>query len=252
MEKKVTMTNNDALELVAKSLEIIGRNKAMAICSVSGEFVYVTKLYNELMGNPQIIGKRFRDSNHPGIKYADQLKNIVLNVIETEHEASYFLIYQLPNTQVKRCYLNRCILLRNPETNDKIGILADVELFNCKYIGNVLNIANKLVSPFDESTYKDKIPSKVDYHLSDREKEVLFLLMIGRSYKEITYIINQVYDKSISISAINSIIRTNLFGKFKVFSVSSLIQVAANNLAIQEIPPSLLKFPEGFIEIDFS
>lgn len=245
------MTDIEILKSVGKSLDIIENKKAIAILELTGEFIYVTKSYLEMMGNPDIIGKRLRDSNHPGVRYVDQLRNILSNVIETGNKASYFFIYQFPSTMVKRCYINHCSLLYNPETNAKIGLLAEIEPFNCKYIGNVLNITNQLLIP-SESEVSQQVPTdKVSYQLSDREQEILFLLMIGRSYKEITYIINKIYDKSISISAINSIIRVNLFNKFKTSSVSSLIQIAASNSVIQEIPASLLRFPEGFFEVDY-
>ena len=245
------MTDIEILELLAKGLEIIAKDRAIVLGNLDMEFIYTTKLYQDLMGNPQIIGKRMKDSNHPGAKYADQLRQIVSNVIQTGKKSSYFIIYQLPNTNIKRCYINHCSLLLNPETGIKVGTIVEIEPFNCKYIGNVLNIANQLVVPSGEETSQQVSTNKVTYQLSDREQEILFLLMIGRSYKEITYIINKIYDKSISIFAINSIIRVNLFNKFNISSVSGLIQIAASNSVIQEIPPSLLKFPEGIFEIDY-
>lgn len=246
-----SMSSVEILDLLAKSFEITGQERAIVLGNLNLEFVYVTRHYLKLMGNPQIIGKQLKDTDHPGVKYTNELRKIALNVIKTGKRSSYFIIYQLPNTSVKRCYINHCSLLKHPETNVKIGIMAEIEPFNCKYIGNILNIANRFILPSNGQIAPRNSLNKEIYSLTEREREVLFLLMLGRSYKEIACIINSIYDKSISSSAINSIIRINLFTKFKTSSVSDLIQLTATNSIIQDVPPNLLKFSEGIFEIDY-
>jgi len=252
--KRNLMTNEEVLHTLAKGFELIGENRAIILGNLDLEFVFMSKYYCKLIGVSQdIIGQQLRNSEHVGKKYATQLREIALKVMETRKTASYLVVYKLPNHENKHCYFNRASAVLNPVTHEVAGVMAEIELFNCKYIGQIMHLISEVNNVMKPSlSYEKKvIHDKAKYNLSQREEEILFLLMIGKSYKEIAGIINDIYKKSITPSAINAIIRNNLFEKFNVSSVSKLLEKVAVNNILKDVPTGLLNLDEGIFEVDF-
>lgn len=76
--------------------------------------------------------------------------------------------------------------------------------------------------------------------LSPLENEILFLLMLGKSPKEIAQIEDSIVERDINCSTISSIINKRIYNKLDAISVSTAIQNALLN-------DTLLNIPENFL-----
>lgn len=167
----------------------------------------------------------------------------------TGKKATFFIVYQFPHEPSKSCYLYRVSPIIHPDTKERVGLIGELELFDCKYLGQAFKLTAQLVRIETLASGLTKLPLG-DYTLSQREEEVLFLLMIGHTHKEIANIINSVQEKQITISAVNAVIR-RLFIKFDVVSITDLlIKISGSNL-LEKIPSSFLTSREGIFEIDY-
>lgn len=242
--------NNKSLIKYIDALKLFGETRAIILGDLDLNFIYVTNYYQQMMGNPDVIGKKLRDTDHVGKEYADELRKISLKVLATGDDATFFAVYKFPDSNQKRCYIYHMSPIIELETGKTIGLITELKLFNCKYLGHLNNFVQKLVA--GNSSKSDTLSKSGSvYQLDDREAEVLFLLMVGRSYKEIAYIIGSVYNKSITPSAVNAVIREKLFRTFGVNSVGDLISKAAHHNVIEEIPNSLLVNLEGAYELNY-
>jgi DNA-binding CsgD family transcriptional regulator len=98
-----------------------------------------------------------------------------------------------------------------------------------------LQLLYKLNPKFNQLQYNTK-KKQDNISLSRREEEVLFLLLYGKSAREITNFINQAENNNISINTIKSIINKQLFFKFDVYDLDSLL-IKAKQFAYDSIIP---------------
>jgi PAS domain S-box-containing protein len=76
--------------------------------------------------------------------------------------------------------------------------------------------------------------------LSKREKEILYLLSLNKSPKEIAQIFSNIENKNIASSTINSIICKQLYPKLGVFNISQLIEKANYLKLIPFLPETFI------------
>ena len=76
--------------------------------------------------------------------------------------------------------------------------------------------------------------------LSKREEEVLFLLLHGKSAREITDFINRAEQSNISVNTIKSIINKQLYLKFDVYDLATLLNKSRQQGYTNFIPTSFI------------
>jgi len=81
---------------------------------------------------------------------------------------------------------------------------------------------------------------KFDIKLTTRDVEILYLLSIGKSPKEIASILSKIYKRNISASTISALINKQLYPKFDVYNVSQLIEKATSLKMIPFMAESIL------------
>ena len=101
-----------------------------------------------------------------------------------------------------------------------------------------LQLLEKLNPNFSQKSYSHKPKSSIS--LSRREEEVLFLLLYGKSAREITEFINKAENNSISVNTIKSIINKQLFFKFDVYDLEELLAKAKAMGYASIIPASFI------------
>lgn len=84
-------------------------------------------------------------------------------------------------------------------------------------------------------------PNKKHAKLSPLENEILFLLLLGKSPKEISQIEEKIISRQINCSTISSIINKRIYAKLDAISVSTALQNALLN-------DDLVAIPENFLE----
>ncbi|MFN8770314.1 MAG: hypothetical protein ACK5Z5_00550 [Neisseriaceae bacterium] len=83
---------------------------------------------------------------------------------------------------------------------------------------------------------KQKTNSEVE--LEEREKEILYYISRGKSYREIATSLSDRYHKRIALSTIASIVRNSLYEKLGVYNMLDL-KSKAIELNLNHVPPSL-------------
>lgn len=198
-----------------------------------------------------IVGKHYFQTQMPGQEYVDEFKKISDTINETGLTATYFIITSTPKTKEKVCFFCINEIIINPHTNDKVGRFGEISPININFLGQIINLTNQFINNSDVKTSFNTKTSITKPQLTTREEEVLFLLLLGKSQKEIANILSKVYSKNIAVTTIGSIINRQLYDKFNAYSLSSLINNAIQLQAIQNIPSGLLKIGEGIFLINF-
>lgn len=93
---------------------------------------------------------------------------------------------------------------------------------------------NKLLNINHQAIPKEKI------QLTKREEQVLFLLSMGKSPKEIANIFSNLDGKKVAQSTVSSIINKQLYTKFGVFGIGKLIEKATLMNLIPILPNSFI------------
>ena len=97
-------------------------------------------------------------------------------------------------------------------------------------------------------TCEDSSTNKVI--LSESEYEILFLLSLGKSYKEISQILQKIYpEKPLSDKAIASRVKRGLYLKLESTTVGELIEKAYLFGMLDKLPLSFMKLIESKIII---
>jgi len=78
--------------------------------------------------------------------------------------------------------------------------------------------------------------------LSEREREILYFIMFGKTYGEISSILSDLHGKTISASCIGKIVRNSLYTKFNIWNKFELRQQLLQSDWINKVPHSILNF----------
>jgi DNA-binding CsgD family transcriptional regulator len=99
-----------------------------------------------------------------------------------------------------------------------------------------VNILNDKLGISEQNTF---FPSEY-VRLSKREEQVLYLLSMGKSPKEIAKILSKLENKSFSPKTVASVINKQLYVKLDVSNYSQLLEKATKLNLIQFMPKSLV------------
>lgn len=244
------MNNEKWLTHYIESIKIVNGHKAVAVYSLDFRFLYASDKYLSITGATasDLIGKRFRETNAPGIELADQLEEISLEIAKSGKKASFIVIYDSPVDKVKRCHRFEAYTTFNPDTNEPVCRVGEVQLLNLNLIGQLFNFSNLI--PYNKNNNVEALNPMPKF--STREQEILFLLILGKSYKEIASILGTIYNKTLAPSTISSMTSRQLLPKFNSFTVDNMLNKAIKTKALQYIPASLLSFNNGIYMLEYS
>ena len=127
--------------------------------------------------------------------------------------------------------------LLNKNTNNVVAILISAEIPLIPINFHNLKERLKLNSLYETSLDENSVEDRLD--LSEREKEILFLLFHCSSRAEIAEIISKIHEKSISESAIRKLIQRNLYSKFNVVNDLELRNAIRNSGFHLRIPDAI-------------
>ena len=227
-------TKSTQLEILEKAVKyhpgfIYIKNLNHEYLSVSNAMAHV----GGFKSPEEMSGKK--DSDCPWATFSEEFAKDDIHIIENkiEHYSEYILpvIY------------NNCTLLikthKIPIFNDQDEVIAILGISSSPDMNSVFNLLDgeDTTIPF----FKESL------NLSEIEKEIIFLLTLGKSTYQIQNFMH-VRHRQISLPTINSIIRNNLFHKLNVASIDQLVKVALI-LKLNEIPASLLNMKKKIVEL---
>lgn len=245
----LSMNNKQWLEHYIQCLQVVSADKAVAVYSFDFKFLYTSELYLKLSGaTTEIIGKSFRDSSAPGVELADQLQEISTFVNETGKKARFIIIYPSPLDQIARCFRFETYRVYNPHNGEPVCQVGEVQILDLHAIVQLFNLTDAILLNNRQEIEGSNLTT---HNLSIREQEILFLLLMGKSYKEIAGILTKIYKKSYSASSASSLTMRQLIPKFQAYSVKDMLSKAINAGAIKNIPPSLLSIKSGIHLLEY-
>lgn len=77
---------------------------------------------------------------------------------------------------------------------------------------------------------------------SEREREILYFIMSGKTYGEIAAILSGIHGKVISASCIGKIVRSSLYSKFEVWNKFELRQALLRSDWVRQVPASIINY----------
>ncbi len=137
---------------------------------------------------------------------------------------------------------HEAVILKLEMEQQKI-IITEQNKFDC-----FVDQMQRMIKAYQLSILNDKLNNKdlsKDYNnesiiLTKRETEILYLLSLGKSPKDIASILSNIQKKSVSSATIGSMINKQLYRKFDVYNINQLIEKAQLMKKIPLIPDSLM------------
>ena len=205
------------------------------IIDVDLNYVMANTRYLELIGDLDLVGRKLKDSKSKFAKLAVEYKEFTISFINSD-EISTKRIAKVWANDVIQFYDFRISKIIDPVSNELVGLLA---------IGNKLRLPAGVVNLLSKSA--DKVYShflEVDdnTNASAFEHEVIWLLIAGKTQKEIAYILSKIEQREITRSYIAAYLRRSLYPKFNVIDVSGLIAKIGDTSLMSSIPTRLLDY----------
>ncbi len=235
------MTNLTWLEKYNEAYSITSPEKAYAILDFAAKFIYLSPGFAKLLvlNKDDFIGKKWDEITVINLEAGKYIGELAASVISKRAKVSCRFIYRALNADYNE-YLeihHSVLLFRGAE---KDAVLVELQLvpmtFQAKKFGEILD---RFVYPKQKHATKPSLRFKKPL-LTPREQEVLFLLMLGYSYKKIALTLSKTSFKLIESSTISPIIRKQLFPKFNVYSVEELITTALETNYFSRVPQSFI------------
>ena len=245
-----------------KAIQILHPKEIFAIQNLNYEHLHCSPEYNNLFKyEPGLIGLRFVNSEEAEFK---QLSNILSPVVNTSQKKvdqdnrTIRFILSWANSQGELlqikpgCYLIEQSLIVNPINNHIAGWLIKVQELDISLLNQMLRSLNQLYEgPILIPTASALTKKIKGLELSEKEQEILFLLIIGKKYKSIANTLSRIYQTDIKETSISNLIHKRLYEKFEVTSIEKLVEKALNYSVIKNIPLNLIKLHEGVLSLEF-
>lgn len=237
--------NNETLNAFIEFNKQNFRYDAFIICDLNHECLYASDILVEYIGERDITGRKVADiSEEYNIFSKEFREKVTIKVLESgKPYISFFL-------------------LKNKLSND-FGI-------HQAYTYPILDKNQNLIAyctrssqlGFNEAIFNMlkniSFTQNNDNHINidiftERERAIVFLLIVGLSHKEIAPILSEVYGESISVSSVTTMINRQIYPKFDTNVSSVLIQKAICNGLFYNIPIKLIhKMPKVFFAEDYT
>ena len=244
------------LQQYIDAIKLAYANEIIAIQDANFRHLYCSDKYIKLFNfGKELEGLRFQDIN------TDFFKNFT-NLLSLATQASaknigslrFFFNGSLDSKDEKEvnCYQVEGQPIIDPTTNEVIGRSVKIILFDVNFLNQLIYTINL----FELETLNKRKLSGISRQkeinqlaLTERESEVLFLLTLGKKYKNIATILSEVYNSEIQEGAINNIIHKQLFNKFDTYSIEILVQKALELGIIKVLPKSLQRPVNGMLNL---
>ena len=163
------------------------------------------------------------------------VKQQIFNTMLTNKKVNGFFITKMLNTETNEHIINRVSLspIMDIESNVLIGI--DVELINMDFLP-VVNIL-----------HDNTLPEELNLpHLTQREREIIFLKSIGKTNLEISQLIFETQKISVTEKTINNITLQQIYPKLGVVNKKALLK-KIHELSLDRFIPRTLIYKDQLI-----
>jgi hypothetical protein len=160
--------------------------------------------------------------------FTPEAKIKINEVIDLNKRTSHIETHTLPDSTIRIYQIDKHPIV-NPETNNVVAIWVkgdEVQANTARIITN---------------SYVSKNNSNMEACLTEREKQVVFFLMINFNSEMIAEFISKIENKQISKNAIDQLFKNQLFPKFGVYNRKALSEKLLSIGFDRLIPYNILK-----------
>lgn len=243
MSTKINFTDAEYLNFITEIYSTYKTSYLYAIVNNDLRYVSVSNSFLEELNITDCYGKLLPELNTPLAKYGPFWGKVQEQFLSSQAPYQHMLLaHEVSNKiYVLQHFLNRLV---NPYTTNTVGLLHS---FN-RIIAN--SAAAKILANKHDFIIIDENNNTKDVVLNESEYEILFLLSLGKSYKEISQILQKIYPSQVlSDKAIASRIKRGLYIKLNSSTVGELIEKAYLFGMLDKLPLSFMQLIETKIII---
>lgn len=235
------------LSLYIESFTIIFATRMVAITRADNrEFIYISQPFLNILNqkNGTLAGKKLRDL--PLIKpFIDEYLELLDKVRQSGCAVEALIAHDFNNSGINSIKLLQKKPIISPSSGKVIAVIDELKEFSINY-GITQFI--KLMNYTSGSATAKQISQPIV--LTKREKEILFLLSLGKSPKNIAEFISKIENKILTPATVTATINKHLYLKFNVNSTSELIEQAVLLDLLDNIPGSFIRKSGVLMELD--
>lgn len=230
---KLNASDLSAQALIVDYYQRIEHKRIFCIIDLNYTVMAINKGTMDIFGlyGDAFMGKNFlTDFNRSLTRFTFTSANL-LNCLLNKRVIQFLSVNKIRKTGYETLLFEYTPLI-NKNTNNVVAILISAEVPLIPI--NFHNLKERLkLNSLDETSVEDRLD------LSEREKEILFLLFHCNSRVEIAEIISKIHEKSITESAIRKLIQRNLYTKFNVVNDMELRNAIRNAGFHLKIPDAI-------------
>lgn len=224
------MSKGRVINAYLDAVKLLHQNDSVLVRDTNLKTLYISNSRAKLMGvsDPnKIIGNICSDLPSVENNEANTIVNTINKMIASNKKIAFIVSYP-NNINNISMYNLACKQIINPSNDQNLGYISFIEPLSIEQHVRFVYEALDII--------EDKIRSNnPTIQLTKREHEVLILACLKLSSREIADTINRHSIKQISLHTVGNIIRQQLFKKFCVYSIQSLIEKAMQTGYLQAI-----------------
>ena len=231
----LVLNDDEFLEVYIKTMQVNPPARSIGISNLQHQIIFVNQPYLEFieLQLEEVVGKRMRELNSFIAEYAPQVLPMAEKaLIQDKYVRGLLQIKKHDKLFWIDCYLLR---LKNPFNGNLVGMTSSLNWARISTpMLNLVNALNKKLLIIDNN--------KADYtvNLTNQEREIIALLAIGKSYKEVAWILSNIHNQEFNPATIATKVYRKIFPKFEVSNLSELITKALQLGILDSIPESFI------------
>lgn len=230
------LKNDEFIDFYIKTLEMNPPARSVAVSNLQHQILFANQPYLEFIGLTieDVVGKRMRELNSFIAEYASQVLPMAERALAQDKYVRGLL-------QIKKnnklfwidCYLMR---LKNPFNANLVGMTSNLNW--ARISTPMLNLINALDKKL--LVVENNNRNSFNLSLTTQEHEIIALLAIGKSYKEVAWILSSIHNQEFNPATIATNVYRKIFPKFEVSNLSELITKAVKLGILDSIPESFI------------
>lgn len=217
----------------------------LVVWNLEHKCLYASAIYLAYIGMEDLNGKLLADVSEEYAILSNEFRSkVTLKVLESKKPHQCFLLLYNRLSNDYGMY-QACVFPIFDRENNLIAYCSRTH--QIRHDMAVFNMMQAM------SPYKKKNPLLRIKALTEREKMVVFLLIIGFSHKEIAEVLTNIYTEPVSSSSISVMISRQIYPKFDTSQISTLIHRAILSGFLYNVPRLLVeKLPRIIFVEDYA
>ena len=217
-----------------KMFQVMAHDSTCVLVDAKNNILEYSDKFAKLVDESHLIGLPLRLLKYSINYLGNEMQEQLLDLRHKKRSSQWFIIGKHPlSSDVRLFEVNDYPLFCRRQVTGSFIQFKELNFTDCNYLQQFVEILMA----------KNNQPSRRagEQKLSALEQEITFLLVLGKSPKEIALLLEKITARQISHASIASIINKRIYNKLNVSSVSSAITSLLLSDELKTIPASLLK-----------